>query len=155
MGGNQCSSLKWARNIMITFLISGLWHGANITFVIWGGIHGIFLVAEQFISPLVRLKSKIKNLAGFVITFLLVNITWVFFRAETLSGAVSYIASMFGFAKGTGTEYHMGLYLDNETMLLLIAGTIFSAPVFYYVKDSLKIINEKHGNVFESFGTIL
>jgi alginate O-acetyltransferase complex protein AlgI len=83
LGGNRGSSLKWARNIMITFLISGLWHGANLTFLIWGGIHGVLLVAEHYVSPVFKLNGKLKNFAGFIITFSFVNFTWLFFRAES------------------------------------------------------------------------
>jgi D-alanyl-lipoteichoic acid acyltransferase DltB (MBOAT superfamily) len=83
LGGNRSGTGKWTRNIIVTFLISGLWHGANITFLIWGGIHGILLIAEHLLSPVFRLNSKLKNLAGFIITFSFVNFSWLFFRAES------------------------------------------------------------------------
>lgn len=83
LGGNRSGTVKWTRNIIATFLISGLWHGANITFLIWGGIHGILLIAEHVLSPVFRLNSKLKNLAGFIITFSFVNFSWLFFRAES------------------------------------------------------------------------
>lgn len=83
LGGNRGGSFKWTRNIIITFVISGLWHGASVTFLIWGGIHGVLFVIEQFTSTIFKINSKLKNLAGFVITFMSVNFAWLFFRAES------------------------------------------------------------------------
>lgn len=60
--GNQNNNLKWARNIIITFLVSGLWHGANVTFLIWGDIHGVLFTVEHFISPIFKLNKKLKTL---------------------------------------------------------------------------------------------
>ncbi|NQU51228.1 MAG: MBOAT family protein [Bacteroidetes bacterium] len=83
LGGNQTNSIKWARNILITFVISGLWHGANITFIIWGFIHGLLFILERFISPFIKIPNKLKNVAGLIITFSIVNFSWLFFRAES------------------------------------------------------------------------
>lgn len=85
LGGNQSNLTKWTRNIIITFVVSGLWHGANVTFVIWGFIHGVLFVLERFISPLIKIHKKPKNVAGFIITFSLVNFSWLFFRADSWS----------------------------------------------------------------------
>ncbi|WP_167607444.1 MBOAT family O-acyltransferase [Maribellus sediminis] len=83
LGGNRGSSLFWMRNIFITFVVSGLWHGANITFLIWGALHGLFLIIEHFISKGIKINRKLKSRLGWIITFLLVNLSWIFFRAES------------------------------------------------------------------------
>ncbi len=83
LGGNRKGETFWARNIFITFIVSGLWHGANITFLIWGTIHGFLFVIEKFVSPAFRFPEKIKNWLGWIITFLLVNMAWLFFRAKS------------------------------------------------------------------------
>lgn len=83
LGGNRGAELKWLRNIIITFTVSGLWHGASITFLTWGLLHGLLFGAEHFISPIFKLQKKLKTGIGFVITFLLVNISWLFFRAQS------------------------------------------------------------------------
>ncbi|HKJ40466.1 MAG TPA: MBOAT family O-acyltransferase, partial [Sunxiuqinia sp.] len=80
LGGNRGSSAFWARNILITFVVSGLWHGANVTFLLWGAIHGLLYVAEHFLSPFLRFSKKLKNQFGWFVTFLLVNFAWLFFR---------------------------------------------------------------------------
>ncbi len=83
LGGNRGNSFQWTRNILITFIISGLWHGANFTFLIWGGIHGILYVLEKFISPVLKFSKKLKTFLGLGFTFIVVNLSWIFFRAET------------------------------------------------------------------------
>lgn len=82
LGGSSAVKWRWSYNIIITFLVSGLWHGANWTFVVWGGFHGALLIIEKLV-PIPKNLSFIK----IVITFVLVNIGWVFFRANNLSDA--------------------------------------------------------------------
>ncbi len=95
LGGNRAGKLKKYRNLIVTFLISGLWHGANWTFVLWGGIHGIYQVVGQMTYGF-RTKVKkalhiydsfIGKLMSAIVTFGLVCIGWVLFRANTISDA--------------------------------------------------------------------
>ncbi|MBX9781504.1 MAG: hypothetical protein K2X26_14245 [Chitinophagaceae bacterium] len=102
LGGNRNGVLKTYRNLMITMLLGGLWHGANWTFVVWGGLHGLYLWIEKAIVD--RRGDKVSRVVipGFVLallTFLLVDITWVFFRAGSFHQAYSILQSMFGFVK--------------------------------------------------------
>lgn len=90
LGGNKSKKGRYLFNIFITFLISGLWHGANWTFVIWGAINGLYLIAETLIF-----KKKRSGLINIAITFVLINLTWVFFRANSLSQAVVIFNDMF------------------------------------------------------------
>ena len=99
-------------------LIGGLWHGASWTFVVWGGLHGSFLVIERWIQgkrnlqqnlqlipirnsiiPYDKLNGTIHNILGILFTFFLVNLAWVFFRAEDFTSAWRLLLSMFGLAK--------------------------------------------------------
>jgi len=92
LGGNRQGALSLYRNVMITFLISGLWHGANWTYVIWGGINGVYLVVESVKSK--YFPGNNSNTSYFVkiirtmFTFILINISWIFFRAETIPDAL-------------------------------------------------------------------
>ena len=88
LGGSRCSTWKKYRNIMITFVVSGLWHGASLTFVFWGFIHGAYQLLEDFIAPYVeRIITKLKinttvfswKLLRILKTFILVDIAWIFF----------------------------------------------------------------------------
>ena len=95
LGGNREGEAKKDRNLLITFLVSGLWHGANWTFVLWGGLHGIYQVIGQLtlgmrrrVKKLLHLyDNKIGGLISVIITFGLVCFGWIFFRANTASDA--------------------------------------------------------------------
>lgn len=101
LGGNRVSKFRWQLNLLIVFLISGLWHGANWTYVIWGALHGIYLILEinaqqiWFAIP-ERIRALppvwLTHLAQRIIVLTLVCYAWIFFRAESLSKA-GYIAS--------------------------------------------------------------
>ena len=95
LGGNRGSSTNWMRNIILTFVISGLWHGANFTFLFWGFIHGFMFVIERYVSPLFKFPKKFKTVLGLIITFLLVNFSWLFFRAESLKQVQLFMYKIF------------------------------------------------------------
>jgi len=90
LGGNRVSRFRWNLNIFIVFLVSGLWHGANWTYVIWGALHGIYLFLENCLRPLFSRFSAVTILrpARTVICFGLVLIGWVFFRASDVNSAI-------------------------------------------------------------------
>jgi D-alanyl-lipoteichoic acid acyltransferase DltB (MBOAT superfamily) len=100
LGGNKVTKIRWYYNILITFLISGLWHGANWTFVVWGGLHGFYMLFGDWtknirqklvsISGLEKFPSALKYLR-LIITFSLVCFAWIFFRAKNITDAF-YIA---------------------------------------------------------------
>ena len=91
-------------NLMLTMLLGGLWHGANWTFVAWGGLHGIYLAVERWIRDRTGISGEpvrwTNRVALALLTYMLVNITWVFFRAHTFGGAATILKGMFGFAAG-------------------------------------------------------
>lgn len=100
LGGNRVSKVKWYRNIFIVFLISGLWHGANWTYIIWGALHGVYQVVESIgRSQLKPIKNEtlrsVSNFFKIISNFILVAIAWVFFRANTVNDAFYMIKSMF------------------------------------------------------------
>ena len=96
LGGNKKGIALQFAFIMITMLIGGLWHGASWNFVIWGGLHGIFIISYHAYSILFPRKAKIPKILSQLITFLLVSVAWVFFRAETLGGSYNIIQGLFG-----------------------------------------------------------
>lgn len=100
LGGSRVGSIKTARNIMIIFLISGLWHGAAWTFIVWGAYHGILMVVYRILgyrsdrTSIIAQDSfipSVKELGGLLVTFVLVVIGWIVFRAESLYGAYTYL----------------------------------------------------------------
>lgn len=104
LGGSRCSKLKKYRNILITFLVSGLWHGAAWTYVVWGAMHGLYQIIGDFLTPLrekiiqlLHVKTDVFSfrLGKIINTFLLINIAWPFFRANTITQSFVYLKRMF------------------------------------------------------------
>ncbi len=94
LGGSRCSKVRKYFNLCVTMLVSGLWHGANWTFVLWGGLHGLYQTVEGIIRDTGERSGKKKKPPGKgiavlqgLLTFALVNIAWIFFRADTISDA--------------------------------------------------------------------
>ena len=96
LGGSRCSKIRTYWNILVTFFVSGIWHGANWTFIIWGAMHGVFQIIEKALG---WQKYEGNNLAvkavRICVTFLLVNFAWVFFRMPNISDAFLIIGQMF------------------------------------------------------------
>lgn len=95
LGGNRVSTMRRVFNILVVFIVSGLWHGANWTFIIWGAIHGIATIAYFFakrIGDTFRIfkdgNTALVNLLGIVLTFSVVTLAWIFFRAATVNEAL-------------------------------------------------------------------
>ena len=97
LGGNR---RKTVRNIFLTFLISGLWHGANWTFVVWGALHGIYLILTIQLIQRIKIKGRLYSYATTLITFLFVSFAWIFFRANTIQDAFLIIKKAFSFNIG-------------------------------------------------------
>ena len=97
LGGNRHGAFRTHLNTMLVFLLSGLWHGANWTFVLWGALHGAFFILTKASS---KAFARLHPALSWMITFLFVNITWVFFRADTLvqAGALFRQISLLNFA---------------------------------------------------------
>ena len=95
MGGSRCSKLRNYWNIFVTFLVSGIWHGANWTFIVWGCIHGICQIVEKMLGQQKCNYGWLGKSVKIVITFLLVNFAWIFFRMPTLADACGVIGRIF------------------------------------------------------------
>ena len=125
LGGNRHGEVRTYMALMGTMLLGGLWHGASWTFVVWGGLHGVYLAAERMLR---------KRFAGFrpgplmvlgmgLLTYALVNVTWVFFRADTFGKAWQVLRGMFGFNPAAAPI----LPTAHLVMVALIVGGIVSA----------------------------
>ena len=91
LGGSRRSKIRNYINVMITFLISGLWHGANWTFVLWGGIHGLAQVIEKMFGLDKKDLGRVGNVVSWFVVFVFCNLAWVFFRADSFSTALYVI----------------------------------------------------------------
>lgn len=101
LGGNRKGTLRTYVNLMTTMLLGGLWHGAAWTFVVWGGLHGLYLCLERWLKShfgaAAFWKTRPSRLLLALLTYFLVNLTWVFFRARDFDTARRLLASMLGF----------------------------------------------------------
>ncbi len=126
LGGNRSGQIRTLTHIMIVMAIGGLWHGAQWTFVIWGLLHGILLVLERCCSS--AFLGKIPHPLRIASTFVLILITWVFFRASSLDAALAYLSSMFGLSPTSDTAAL--LHATVLTPINLSALTIAAALVW-------------------------
>lgn len=128
LGGNRVSYIRHMLNLLITFLISGLWHGANWTFICWGGMHGGYLILENIKNRFVR-KAEYPKIGMSILDtlwcFILVSFAWIFFRANNLGDAFEIIRKIF-------TE-HGRPFLETEALVTLMYGGV--AIVILFFKD--------------------
>lgn len=136
LGGNRKGKIRAVINRLIVFFLTGLWHGANLTFIVWGLLHGgcmlIEGVAEGFVS---KLKGKSEKNTAFKVlshlyVLLVVAITFVIFRADTLSQGFGIIAHMFSVSRGTGwVNAEISSRLEPVYYISLFAAIVLSMPV--------------------------
>lgn len=98
LGGSRCSKIRNYWNIFVTFLVSGIWHGANWTFIVWGIWHGLFQIVEKMLGQQKCDYGWFGKSIKIVVTFLLVNFAWIFFRMPTLTDACGVIGRIFDFS---------------------------------------------------------
>jgi D-alanyl-lipoteichoic acid acyltransferase DltB (MBOAT superfamily) len=117
LGGNRTSSIRWKRNLFAAFLASGLWHGANWTFVLWGGLHGIYQIIENTIKR--KEISRYRPLKIFI-TFCFICFAWIFFRSNTISDSLHIVSHLF---KGiTSPLQYIGKITNVQGKINLVKG---------------------------------
>ena len=129
MGGNRCSVRRHILNLMTVWLLTGIWHGADWTFVIWGIGYFILLVSEKYVSVMKRLSRK---WYGHIYTLFCVNLLWVLFRAENVSAAEKYIAGMFRLSGDILPEQYAVRFLPY-----LLVAMIMCLPWKSYLQERL------------------
>ncbi len=98
LGGNRVGHYRHLWNLFVTFLVSGIWHGANLTFVLWGSLHGLYQIVgieKNRLLPKVNVSKRLHTVFNCLVTFVLVMFAWIFFRANDLHSAFSIIAKIF------------------------------------------------------------
>lgn len=105
LGGSRCSKTRNYWNIMATFLFSGLWHGANWTFIVWGGLHGIAQIIEKMLGLNKKHSTGLIKCIRIIITFVIANFAWIFFRMPTFEDAFFVIGRIFTDYSGSFTPW--------------------------------------------------
>ena len=134
LGGNRVVKWRWYYNLFITFLISGLWHGANWTFVVWGGLHGFYLVFAIWTANIRKRMNKfvfgekvfLHNFVQVIITIILAWFAWIFFRANTIGDAFLIINKII-----------------SQLQPIALLSNILGLVVFCAILCFLKILEEK------------
>jgi alginate O-acetyltransferase complex protein AlgI len=128
LGGNRHGTLRTFANLWIVFFLCGLWHGAGLTFIVWGLYHGLLLILERYAH--VRLRWRPAGMLAIAVTFVLVTIGWVFFRAPTLSAAGHYLSAMFLLGPAVTVYRPIATYLTLDALAYLALGLVFAfAPM--------------------------
>ncbi len=145
LGGNRLSPFRTYVNLMLVFLLCGLWHGAAWTFVIWGVYHGLFLIIERL--GLNKLIGKLWRPMRHVYAMLVVLIGWVIFRAENFNQLSYYLKTMFGFGSGQSIEFPYYAITSNSLVTTLVIASLFSIPMFPYYQDHIKRFYKNNNTV--------
>lgn len=131
LGGSRCTFARSCLNLLIVFLLSGLWHGAALTFVIWGLLNGLYQIAERTISAWQKKKRRSPaRVCGAVVclqrlfTFVLICLSWVFFRAGSVKDAVIVLKSLFGFQSAAHNGLHLTAMGLSRSVWLLLFGAV-------------------------------
>lgn len=125
LGGNRHGLIKQIRNILIVWLLTGIWHGAAWNFILWGVYFGVLLIIEKLF--LLKYLQKVPHFVGHIYTMILVVISWVIFAFDDFSKVISYLGAMFG-ANGAG-------FMNGETVYILYTNLFLLLVLFFASMD--------------------
>lgn len=136
LGGNRCSKWMNYRNLVLVFILCGLWHGAQFTFLAWGIFHGALLIFERTAGS--RIFEKMSLLSRRIYCMIMVAVGWVFFRADNLPQAIDYIVCMFSLDLSPATLITHS-WVNLSALLVGLAISLFGKEYFIYKHE-----NDKH-----------
>jgi alginate O-acetyltransferase complex protein AlgI len=149
LGGNRLGGVRTYVNLAIVFFLTGLWHGAAWNFVVWGLIHGFFLIIERL-----GFEKFIKRFPTFVqhlYTFLVVLFAWIFFRANDFAHAIKYIKAMFGQFDFAFNNVSVLEFVNYDTIIILTIAFLGATPIF---ETLIKKWNNFHNNHISFLSTV-
>ena len=132
LGGNRRGVPRQIFNLFVVWTLTGLWHGANWTFILWGLYYGVLLIFEKFVIG--KRLEKIPKAIRHVVTLFLVVVGWVLFRADSIADALSYLGAMFGSAAGDLREF---VYLCRQYAIELALSAAAALPVKVWIEKRL------------------
>ena len=140
LGGNRKGKLRTGINKCIVFFLTGLWHGANLTFILWGMIHGFFLLMENYgIIPIKKARNIVSKIAVHFYTILIFVVTFVIFRADTITQAWEVIRNMFVGNLLVNADVAKNVYgmITPYFILTFLLGILFSTPIIPTINGKL------------------
>lgn len=156
LGGNRRGKLRYYYNIMAVFVVSGLWHGATLNFIIWGALHGAYQVIGDLLRPIketiiktlkINTNTFSYKLFQVLVTFALVNFAWIFFRASSFTNAVIIIQNMLYFNPEVfinGSIYKLGLVQKDFILAILSVGVILGVNMMQRARSPRSGLSEQH-----------
>ena len=136
LGGSKRGTARTALNLFLVFLVTGLWHGANWTFIAWGLWHGCFIILER-IFGFTRTGGRFKQGVLHLYAIAAFGLGWVVFRADSLLDAWRYYQAMFGFGDDSAVSFSVSYFVSLQVLLVLMVGILASTPVFRLLKNRL------------------
>jgi alginate O-acetyltransferase complex protein AlgI len=134
LGGNRVGSLRTYGNLIVVFALTGLWHGASWTFVVWGLWHGFFMLFERRFNPV---NWKLPSIFRHVYVMFVVMIGWALFRADSSDAALRILKAMVGFGDIGDSIWPLSAFSNILVILTVVAGTLFSMPVYRTLRAKL------------------
>lgn len=138
LGGSRVSTVKKYRNILVVWMVTGLWHGASWNFILWGLYFAVFLILEK--SFLLKILDKNKVL-GHIYTLFLILISFIIFNETTITSIIMFLKGMFGFSNLKGINIETIYYLKNYIGVIILS-IIFSVPWLRVIKNHME--SNKH-----------
>ena len=138
LGGNRVSKIKWVRNIMIVWMLTGLWHGASWNFVIWGLFFGILLLIEKL--SLGKIIEKLPKFISRIYVILIVMISFIIFNGESVNQILTNIGGLFGVGT-SGLISNESLYYLKSYLVVIVMAIIGSTPILKNLVSNKKITN--------------
>ncbi|MBL4659098.1 MAG: MBOAT family protein [Alcanivoracaceae bacterium] len=127
LGGNEKGSMRTYLNLLLVFFLCGFWHGASWNFLLWGMIHGGFLIVERI--GLAKMLEKVPVFIRHIYTLLVVLVAWVFFRIEDISNALDFVAKMFYFQHEDSYLYSYHYFINNQFLITVVFALILCTPI--------------------------
>ncbi|MEG2249852.1 MAG: MBOAT family O-acyltransferase [Cetobacterium sp.] len=141
LGGNRVSNFKTLKNLLLVFLVSGIWHGAGWNFILWGALHGISIIVHRIWKSF---NKSLPKLLGWLITFNIINIFWIFFRAKSLNDAFKVLTAMFNVS--SIRSFVTNEYLSSTNTYLGNSTTFFILFIALVIALFFKNSQEKNNN---------
>lgn len=156
LGGNRVSKPRWVLNQLITFTVSGIWHGASYTYVVWGFLNGIYIVVSRFVKPIKEKTARLLHAENkpivtkpfsVLVTFTLISFSWIFFRANSFSDAFYIIKNIFSptaIDLGNISAFRIGVCIGAVILLMVVEGIMSAGgravAAFHRAPHALRVV---------------
>ena len=144
LGGNRTTKWRWAANLFVVWLLTGIWHGANWTFILWGLLYFVVLIAEKAL-----IHSNQRSVLSHIYTMVIVMLMWVIFRSDTISYALIYLGHLFGI-NSDGIIDESFLLTIRDGFPIISVSIILSTPIFPKLHQIVSSSNENMDDILRS-----